>query len=367
MREKELLYHAFLLAKKANPKEIRPNPFVGAIVVCENGKIIGEGYHQKVGEAHAEVNAINNALQNGADLKKSTLYVTLEPCSHHGKTPPCTSLILEHKIPHVIIGSLDPNPLVSGIEILEKSGVKVTKLILPEIQEMNTVFNINQQLKRPKYIIKTASTLNGKIADRDGKSQWISSETSRAFVHKELRANVDGILSTAKTVIQDKARLNIRLTDGTVSEVNTIIIDKQLSLFNEEYQNLPIFQKRNSTKLYIVTEKQDLPIVPEYIEFIKINFEHNCIDFNALHESLLSKNICFVLVEAGSKLNTSMLLNHSIDEIYAFVCPSIITDALAKNIFETDRIQLMDEKIKLQLMEFKQLENDMLLRYKVLS
>ena len=160
MREKELLYHAFLLAKKANPKEIRPNPFVGAIVVCENGKIIGEGYHQKVGEAHAEVNAINNALQNGADLKKSTLYVTLEPCSHHGKTPPCTSLILEHKIPHVIIGSLDPNPLVSGIEILEKGGVKVTQLILPEIQEMNTVYT-DQGIS--KFKIKIGLDINSEV------------------------------------------------------------------------------------------------------------------------------------------------------------------------------------------------------------
>lgn len=367
MTEKELLHYAFLLAKKANPKEIRPNPFVGAIVVCENGKIIGEGYHQKAGEAHAEVKAINDAIRNGADLSKSTLYVTLEPCSHHGKTPPCTSLILKHKIPHVIIGSLDPNPIVSGIEILEKAGVKITQYVLPEIEELNTVFNINQQLRRPKYIIKTASTLNGKIADRYGKSQWISNETSRAFVHKELRTNVDAILSTAKTVIQDKARLNIRLTNGTLNEVNTIIIDQHLSLFKEENQNLPIFQKRNSSKLYILTEKQDLPIVPEYIEFIKITFDQKGVDFNALHALLLSKKICFVLVEAGSKLNTSMLLDHSIDEIYSFVCPSIITDTLAKNIFETDKTQLMDEKIKLQLMEFKQFEDDILLRYKVLS
>ena len=366
MTEKELLHYAFLLAKKANPKEIRPNPFVGAIVVCENGKIIGEGYHQKAGEAHAEVIAINDALQNGADLKKSTLYVTLEPCSHHGKTPPCTSLILEHKIPHVIIGSLDPNPLVSGIEILEKGGVKVTQLILPEIQEMNTVFNINQQLKRPKYIIKSATTVNGKIADRNGDSQWISNEQSRAFVHQSLRSNADAILSTAKTIIKDNSRLNIRLGNGFSEELNTIIIDRDLDLLKEENKDLYILNKRTNSTLYIITEKEEYPNLASYIQCVPMSFNNKELKFEELHKFLLSKNLCEILVEAGGKLNASLLNSKIVDEIYTFICPSLLIDHQSINSFAIDINQPIKNKFNLKLVETKQFDNDLLLQYKVL-
>lgn len=366
MTEKELLHYAFLLAKKANPKEIRPNPFVGAIVVCENGKIIGEGYHQKAGEAHAEVFAINDALKKGADLSKSRLFVTLEPCSHQGKTPPCTSLILAHKIPHVIIGSLDPNPLVSGIEILEKSGVKVTQLILPEIQEMNNVFNINQQFKRPKYIIKSATTINGMIADRNGDSQWISNEKSRAHVHQSLRANVDAILSTAKTIMKDNSRLNIRLSNRISEELNTIVIDRDLDLLKEENKGLFILNKRTNSILYIITEKEEYPELPPYIQCIKIPFNNKELDFEALHKFLLSKNICQLLVEAGGKLNASLLASKSVDELFTFLCPSILTDHESKNAFEININQSIKSKFNLKLIETKQFDDDLLLQYKVL-
>ena len=161
MNSADYLHTAFLLAKRANSKDIRPNPFVGAIVVDDNGEIIGEGYHQKAGEAHAEVLAINNALLKNSDLSNTTLYVTMEPCSHTGKTPPCTNLILAHKIPKVVIGSMDPNPLVSGAKILSDAGVNVEISIQPEIVEFNNTFNINQLNKRPKYVLKAATTING--------------------------------------------------------------------------------------------------------------------------------------------------------------------------------------------------------------
>lgn len=367
MTEKEYLEQAFLLAKKANPKLIRPNPFVGAIVVCENGKIVGEGYHQKAGEAHAEVNAINNAISNGTDLSKSKLYVTLEPCSHTGKTPPCTNLIIEHKIPHVVIGALDPNPVVSGVEILEQNGVKVTKLLLPEISNMNDVFNINQVKKRPKYIIKSATTLNGKIADRNGESKWISNKKSRAFVHQNLRPSVDAILSTAKTIIRDNARLNIRHGDGSIDELNTIVIDQQLDLLKEENTSLSILNVRTNSTLYIVTNKEDLPAVPNYIQFLKVAFDCNTVNFQALHSILLSKNICSVLVEAGAKLNATLLYSKSIDEIYSFICPSIISDTNSKNVYEQDLEQTMEHKTNLTLVGISQFDEDILVHYKVLD
>ena len=139
------LQKAFLLSKKANSKDIRPNPFVGAIIVDEMGEIIGEGYHKKLGEAHAEVFAIQQALENHTDLSKCTLYVTLEPCSHFGKTPPCTDLIIQHRIKKVVIGALDPNPKVSGAKILAEAGIEVEILPLPEVDQLNQVFIVNQK------------------------------------------------------------------------------------------------------------------------------------------------------------------------------------------------------------------------------
>ena len=366
MNSKEYLQIAFLLAKRANSRDIRPNPFVGAIIVDQNGEIIGEGYHQKAGEAHAEVIAINNALLKTNDLSKFTLYVTLEPCSHVGKTPPCTSLILEHKIPKVVIGSMDPNPLVSGAALLTDRGVNVEICILPEIVELNNIFNINQLNKRPKYILKAATTLNGKIADRFGNSKWISNEKSRAYVHQILRSNADAILTTAKTVIKDNASMNIRLPASEPRELNLIIIDKQLDILKEENKSLGIFHHRNKTKIYLVSNNTYPYSLPENVEIINVEINNDEFDLVQLSDILLSKNICQVLVEAGGKLNASLIKQRLIDEINLFICPSIIIDNDGISIFSSTEFQEIEKSIQLSLIEALTFDNDIMLKYKVL-
>jgi diaminohydroxyphosphoribosylaminopyrimidine deaminase/5-amino-6-(5-phosphoribosylamino)uracil reductase len=366
MTSEEYLHTAFLLAKRANSRAIRPNPFVGAIIVDQNGEIIGEGYHQKAGEAHAEVIAINNALLKTNDLSKCTLYVTLEPCSHTGKTPPCTSLILEHKIPKVVIGSMDPNPLVSGEALLTDRGVKVEICILPEIVELNNIFNINQLNKRPKYILKAATTVNGKIADRFGNSKWISNEKSRAYVHQILRSNADAILTTAKTVIKDNASMNIRLPASEPRELNLIIIDKQLDILKEENKSLGIYYQRNNTKIYLVTNKIYPYLLPENFEIINVEINNDEIDLVQLSDILLSKNICVVLIEAGGKLNASLIKQKFIDEINLFICPSIIIDNDGISIFSSTELQEIEKSIQLSLIEAQTFDNDIMLKYKVL-
>ena len=271
MTSADYLHIAFLLAKRANSKDIRPNPFVGAIVVDANGEIIGEGYHIKAGEAHAEVNAINDAKFKTTDLSNCTLFVTLEPCSHTGKTPPCTHFILEHKIPKVVIGAMDPNPLVSGATLLTEAGVNVEICILPEIVALNSTFNANQLNKRPKYILKAATTLNGKMADRFGNSKWISNDISRNYVHQVLRTNADAILTTAKTVMKDNATMNSRVAELEPKELNLIIIDKQLDILKEENKALNIFYKREKTKIYLVTDKIFENTLPKHVEIINVS------------------------------------------------------------------------------------------------
>jgi diaminohydroxyphosphoribosylaminopyrimidine deaminase/5-amino-6-(5-phosphoribosylamino)uracil reductase len=366
MTSVDYLHSANLLAKKANSLNIRPNPFVGAIVVDKNGQIIGKGYHQKAGEAHAEVNAINDALLQNKDLSSCTLYVTLEPCSHTGKTPPCTNLIIEHKIQKVVIGSMDPNTLVSGAKTLTDAGVEVEVCILPEIVELNSTFNINQINKRPKYILKSATTINGKVADRLGNSKWISNEQSRNYVHEILRSNADAILTTAHTIIKDNATMNIRIANTEPKELNLIVIDKDLAILNEENKGLSLFYERKFTKIYLLTDKEYTTTLPQQIEIIKTNFSAGIINMAELSQDFLRKNICEILVEAGGKLNASLIKQQLIDEIVLLLCPSLLSDNEAINILNDSSFQPIENKYSLKLIETKQLDNDLMIKYKVL-
>ena len=366
MTSADYLHIAFLLAKRANSKDIRPNPFVGAIVVDANGEIIGEGYHIKAGEAHAEVNAINDAKFKTTDLSNCTLFVTLEPCSHTGKTPPCTHFILEHKIPKVVIGAMDPNPLVSGATLLTEAGVNVEICILPEIVALNSTFNANQLNKRPKYILKAATTINGKISDRLGNSKWISNVKSRNYVHQALRKNADAILTTAKTVMKDNATMNIRLAEAEPKELNLIIIDKQLDILKEENKGLGIFYPRKETKIYLITDKTYEHTLPENVEIINTNINNSECDLMQLNDILLKKNICEVLVEAGGKLNASLLKDKLVDELIVFMGPSLLIDNNALNLFNTDELQTIEDSVQLSLMETQTLDNDIMLKYKLL-
>ena len=366
MTSADYLHIAFLLAKRANSKDIRPNPFVGAIIVDDSGVIIGEGYHQKAGEGHAEVLAINDALEKSRDLLNCTLYVTLEPCSHTGKTPPCTHLILKHKIPKVVIGSMDPNPLVSGAKELTDAGVNVEICLQPDIVEMNSTFNINQLNKRPKFILKAATTLNGKIGDRFGNSKWISNEKSRNYVHEILRTNADAILTTAKTVIKDNATMNIRVAEAKPMELNLIIIDKELDILKKENKALNIFYKREKTKIYLVTDKTFENTIPEHVEIINVNMQKGECDLNQLSEILLNKNICEILVEAGGILNASLLKAKIVDELNIFIAPSLLIDNTSMNLFNSSELEEIKNSIQLLLEETKIFDNDILLKYSLL-
>lgn len=359
------LHKAFLLAGKAHPKKIRPNPFVGALVVSNDGQVLGEGYHEKAGEAHAEVIAIKNAIEHGADLSTCTLYVTLEPCSHTGKTPPCTDLIIHHRIPKVVIGSMDPNPLVSGVSKLRENGIAVEVHSLPEIIELNDTFNINQQLKRPKYVLKTAMTLNGKIADRWGNSKWLSSAESRDYVHRYLRTAADAILTSAKTVLKDNARMNIRIPGKEDQELSIVVIDRNLDVLKKENNQLLLFYKREKSKIYLVTDQPENMNTRADIDILTIPWKEGQVQLELLHATLLQKNICQVLIEAGSALNASFMLAGCVDEILAFVCPKLLLDNESTGLFNSKKAQKIEDIVTLKFKEGIALESDILLRYSV--
>jgi len=259
---------------------------------------------------------------------------------------------------------MDPNPLVSGAKELTDAGVNVEICILPEIVELNNTFNINQLNKRPKYILKAATTLNGKISDRLGNSKWISNDKSRNYVHQVLRTNADAILTTATTVIKDNATMNIRVDE--TKELNLIIIDKQLDILKEENKALDIFYKREKTKIYLVTNKKIENTLSKHAEIINVNMHEEECDLNELSTFLLNKNICEVLVEAGGKLNASLLKAKIVDELNIFIAPSLLIDNSSFNLFNSNELQSIENSIQLSLQETQNFDSDIMVKYKVL-
>ena len=364
MTQKEATEYAINLAKKANENEIRPNPFVGAVVLDHQGQLIGEGYHQKLGGPHAEVFAIKQALQKTADLSEATLYVSLEPCSHYGKTPPCVDLIIQHKIKKVVIASLDPNPKVASVAKLIEHGIEVEVVDDLSSTLLNARFFTNQMKNRPHYILKLASTIDGKIADYAKNSQWISNAASRQFVHDHLRANMDAIMTSYKTLIQDQASLTIRNTAGIIQETNVIVIDKNLDLLEKKYESLPIFYPRTTTKIIIVTANPPSSPLPEHTECIIGKFNAHGLVFSSISTKLLELGYYKILTEAGSQLNSSMIQQNMADELYWFIAPSILNDVNGLPMLGLDEFRGLDKKIQLSLIETKVIDQDVLLHYR---
>jgi diaminohydroxyphosphoribosylaminopyrimidine deaminase/5-amino-6-(5-phosphoribosylamino)uracil reductase len=363
MTNKEAIEYCIKLAKNANEREISPNPYVGAIVIDKNGQIKGEGCHQRLGGAHAEVFAINAALANQTDLSTSTLYVSLEPCSHFGKTPPCCDLIIQHQIQKVVIGSLDPNPKVDSIEKLKNAGIQVEVEIDPDATELNRRFFTQHLKQRPYFILKTASTIDGKIADRNENSKWISNEFSRQFVHTQLRSNVDAILTTYKTIIKDEASLTIRIDGEPIKETNVVIIDKELSLLNAEYNKLPIFYNRSNSKIYFITDKKNIVVNNKSIELIEGVFNDKGLVFDSITKQLLEKRIYTILTEAGNRLNANLIDQRMADELYWFIAPKILNDLQGISMFGNNEMNTLATTYNLELVNIEKFDQDLLVHY----
>jgi len=257
---------------------VSPNPMVGAVVV-HNDKIIGEGYHHKYGEAHAEVNAINSVIRQFEDaadlLKQSTIYVSLEPCAHYGKTPPCADLIIKHQIPKVVVGCRDPFDQVNGkgIDKLTAAGVEVVIGVLEkECQWLNRRFFTRVQKHRPYVILKWAQTADGFFAPADNSQLWITGAESRKLVH-QWRGEEDAILVGKNTAAIDNPQLNVRYASGKVPK--RVVIDRRLelsrslNLFDQSVETLVFNEIKTDVESnikYIALEDFDR-YVPQYILF----------------------------------------------------------------------------------------------------
>jgi len=299
-----------------------PNPMVGAVIVKE-GKIIGEGYHKRFGENHAEINAIDNASES---IEGATLYVTLEPCSHYGKTPPCVERIIDAKASGVVIGTTDPNPLVSGkgIEILENHGIKTTVGILEEkCRALNEKYFKFIETRIPFITLKYAQTIDGRIATSTGRSKWISSGPSLKYAHK-LRSHHDGVLVGVGTVLKDDPELTVRLVRGR--NPVRIVVDPFLKI----PVNARIFGNQKDSKTIIAAtsrsadEKRTL-LKEKGIEIIVIDEgDNNHVDMKKLLIELGKREISSILVEGGSKIITSFVKERLFDRMVVITAPKIL-------------------------------------------
>ncbi len=315
------------------------NPLVGAVLCDFEGNILSTGYHKKYGEAHAEVNCINSY---SGDFSKTVLYVSLEPCSHFGKTPPCADLIIEKGIPRVVISVLDPNPLVSGrgVEKLRQAGIDVKVGVLEaEGYALNKVFFKNILCKKPYVSTKIATTLDGKIATLNGSSKWITGGVSREYVRK-IREASWGIMSASGTILADNSNLTCSLP------LTRIILDNSHKIpldFN-------VFKDNGSRIIYVSKLERKMPK-----NIIQLEFQ----GYEKLFLDLYKMEIPSILVEAGAGLNSALIKEGQVDYLYQFIAPKIAGAGISYS--DGIKIDDINNSKRLKFLSTKCFEGDILL------
>ncbi|HOJ18535.1 MAG TPA: bifunctional diaminohydroxyphosphoribosylaminopyrimidine deaminase/5-amino-6-(5-phosphoribosylamino)uracil reductase RibD [Ignavibacteriaceae bacterium] len=342
------------LAKKGSGY-VSPNPLVGCVIVKDN-EVISEGFHSAFGSPHAEADAIN---KYSGDLTGTTLYVNLEPCSHFGKTPPCTDLIIKRGIKKVVIGHTDPNPLVDGkgVDILKSAGIEVVSGVLEEkCRELNRFFLKFHSEKRPFITLKIAQTLDGKIADSSYASKWITGQKSRVLVHN-FRSEFDAVLVGLNTVMVDNPFLDTRFVNGR--NPTKIVLDKffGISLSRNIFlsgKTIVVTSEKNSDK------ESQLIALGHKVIYTQLNSDGG-FDFITLLPQIAAEGIISIFVEGGSRVFSSFMRTGFYDEIILFSAPKILGSGIPA--LENIGVSKIEECVTLKLVEFTLLDGDILTRY----
>ncbi|WP_449536814.1 bifunctional diaminohydroxyphosphoribosylaminopyrimidine deaminase/5-amino-6-(5-phosphoribosylamino)uracil reductase RibD [Ferdinandcohnia sp. Marseille-Q9671] len=354
MRDQDYMNLAINVAK-AGVGQTNPNPVVGAVVVNE-GRVVGIGAHLKAGEPHAEVHAIRMA---GEDAQNSTVYVTLEPCSHHGKTPPCADLLITNNVKRVVIATTDPNPLVAGkgIAKLKAAGIEVEVGVCKEQADaLNSVFYHFLDKKIPYVTLKSATTLDGKIATVTGESKWITGEEARNDVHL-YRSIHDAILVGVNTVLVDNPSLTTRLPNSMGKNPIRIILDSTL--------RTPLDAKVvNDGKVQtwiIVTNKVDQDKVNKFAEKKSvrvIQMHEPTISIKKLLSRLAEEGITSIFVEGGAGVNGSFLKEKAINQVITYFAPKLFGGKQAPTSIGGTGIEEIDDAIQLRIKSVEQIGED---------
>ncbi|MBQ3943327.1 MAG: bifunctional diaminohydroxyphosphoribosylaminopyrimidine deaminase/5-amino-6-(5-phosphoribosylamino)uracil reductase RibD [Elusimicrobia bacterium] len=328
-----------------------PNPMVGAILV-KDGRIISKGYHKYFGADHAEAQAIKSSPVN---VEGSTLYVNLEPCNNWGKCPPCVDLIIKSKIKTVVCAMKDVNPLTAGksFKKLKSAGITVINGILEkQATKLNKEYINRIKKAKPYILVKSAISLDGKIATETGDSKWISNEQSRKFVHK-LRTKFDAVLVGTNTVLKDNPMLSSR---GYGKNPIRVILDEKLKT-PANYNVL------DGTIPTIILHDENIKKIPEYfnkdcIKLVAVNFKKAKKDFNIVIEKLNKMALKRIMIEGGGEINASVLKTGKADEVLLFIAPIIVGGRNAKTFVEGNGVKYIKDSLKFKKIEVKKFADD---------
>lgn len=338
-----------------------PNPLVGCVIV-KNGKIVAEGYHEKIGGWHAERNAI---LNSDTDLSGATAYVTLEPCCHHGRTPPCSDLLIERGIKKVFIGSRDPNPLVSGkgAKQLRAAGIEVVEdFMREECDKLNPIFFHYIQTKRPYVLLKYAMTADGKIATSTGESKWITGEAARTKV-QQTRHQYSAIMVGVETVLSDNPMLNARMPNA--KQPVRVVCDSQL----RTPLDCQLVQTAKEYRTVIATVCEDLQKIEQYrplgVDVMVCKARNKRVDLDDLLQKLGEIQIDSLLIEGGSSLNFSALESGVVNRVHCYIAPKLVGGKQAKTPIGGEGIGGLSQAVKLKLISMEMVGEDILIDYEV--
>jgi len=355
LTDEQYLKRAIRLARKGMGA-VSPNPLVGSVIV-KDGNIVGEGYHACFGKAHAEVVALRNA---GEKAQGATLYVNLEPCCHHGKTPPCTDAIIKAGIKRVVIGMVDPNPLVNqqGIRILREHGIEVTAGVEEAAcRELNRVFIKYITTRLPYVTLKIAQSLDGRIATATGNSQWITSEAARTLAHR-IRSQNDAIVVGIGTVLADDPQLTVRLVKG--KDPVRIVLDSRLRI----PMTSQLLNAQHAHNTIIATVSDD----PEKIKRIKDRGAHvwliekddqGQVSLSQLLKKIAGARMASVMVEGGARVATSFFRQHLVDHLILALAPKILGAGIEA--IGDLGIQQVDDAIELKNLKIKKSTPDLVI------
>lgn len=357
-RDEKFMAVAIELAKKGLGRT-NPNPVVGAVIV-KNGKIIGKGYHSKAGLPHAEIMAIRNAERSA---RNSTLYVTMEPCTHYGRTPPCADSIISAGIRKVVIGMIDPFRLNNGrgIKQLFKSGVAVKLGVLEkEIRALNKYFIKYCRTGNPYVILKAGMSVDGKIATSTGQSRYITSEKSRLYVHR-MRCLVDAILVGVNTIISDDPKLNVRHCK-CYRQPDIVIMDSDLRI----PVGAKVFDREVKRKIFIATANRKKRNKLDFLrqqggEIVFTKKKSGMLDIRDLVMKLKSRNVTSVLIEGGSSVNSSAVNAGIVDSVAFFISPKIIGGENSFSVIGGKGVRYLKNAIELKNIKIKRLGEDILI------
>lgn len=360
--DKRFMTRAIELAKQGQ-YSAKPNPCVGCVIV-QNKQIVGEGWHEKAGEAHAEVHALKQA---GELAENATAYVTLEPCSHHGRTPPCANALIEAGVVNVVVAMQDPNPLVSGegVSTLREAGIDVyVGLFEEQAVALNKTFIHKMTTGKPYVMSKVAMSLDGKTAMASGESQWITGATAREDVHR-LRAQSDVVLTGVGTILADNPKLTARdgLGGFPVRQPRIVVLDSQLKTPPDA---VVLTNDVNTTILTCSDNEQAKQALIEagcHVEVVAAD-ANGQVDLQAVQAWLNEPSINSVMIEAGALLNGACLQAGIVDELIVYMAPSALGDD-ARGAFSMPTVTQLSDQVQLTYSQMETLGDDIKLTYVV--